>query len=149
MKVILLEKIHNLGKLGDTVNVKPGFGRNFLIPQGKAVPATEENISKFEARRAELEKAAAEKLVLAQKRAEKLKDVVIELIRKTVDETKLFGSIGVKEIVDELIAKGLEVEKREINLPTGPIREIGEYNIEVLLHPDVISTIKVKVEQEK
>ena len=148
MKVVLLEKIHQLGELGETVQVKPGYGRNFLIPKGKAAPATEENLAKFEARRAELEKAAVDKLAIAQKRADKLKDVAVSLVRKTVDETRLFGSIGVKEVIDELIAKGLEVEKREIHLPIGTIRELGDYDVEVHLHPDLIAIIKVKVEAE-
>jgi len=149
MKIILLEKIHNLGGLGDTVNVKAGYGRNYLIPQGRAVRVTKENVAKFEARRAELEKAESESLAAAQKRAEQLKDLILTIACKTHEESKLFGSVGVKEIVDAIAEKGMAVEKREVNMPEGLIHEIGEYSVEILLHGDVKAIIKVKVEEEQ
>ncbi|OGT23015.1 MAG: 50S ribosomal protein L9 [Gammaproteobacteria bacterium RIFCSPHIGHO2_02_FULL_42_13] len=149
MEVILLEAVHNLGKLGDTVKVKPGYARNHLIPYGKAVPANEENIKKFEARRAELEKIAAEHLAVAQKRAEPFKNLEITLMCKTQDEGKLFGSIGVREIVDAITAKGLTVEKSEVTLPDGPIRSTGEYNIVLIFHSDVKAKIKLNVKSEE
>lgn len=147
MKVILLEKIHKLGNLGDMVEVKPGYGRNFLIPQGRAVSATKENIAKFEARRAELEKAAVEKLSAAKQRAEKFKGIELTIVRKAIEEGKLFGSIGVRDIVDALVEKGMTVEKREVILPEN-IHEVGEYEIGLLLHSDVKVKIPVKVEAE-
>ncbi len=121
MQVILLEKVHNLGGLGDLVKVKPGYGRNFLIPQGKAAPATTQNVAKFEARRAELEKAAQEALKVGQARADQLKDVVISLTAKAGEEGKLFGSIGTRDIADAITAKGVKVQKSEILLPNGVI----------------------------
>ncbi|MGD9108634.1 MAG: 50S ribosomal protein L9 [Gammaproteobacteria bacterium] len=147
MKIILLEKVHKLGNLGDTVEVKSGYGRNFLIPQGRAVPATKENIAKFEARRAELEKAAAEKLSEAQQRAEKFKGLALILVRKAIEEGRLFGSVGVRDIVEAIAEKGMTVEKREVILPES-IHEVGEYEIELLLHSDVRVKIPVKVEAE-
>ncbi|MGD9152217.1 MAG: 50S ribosomal protein L9 [Gammaproteobacteria bacterium] len=147
MKIILLEKVHKLGNLGDTVEVKSGFGRNFLIPQGKAVPATKENIAKFEARRAELEKAAAEALAAAQQRAEKFKGIELTIVRKAIEEGKLFGSVGARDIVDAFAEKGMTVEKREVILPEN-IHEVGEYEIELLLHSDVKVKIPVKIEAE-
>jgi len=148
MKVILLEKIHNLGKLGDTVDVKPGYGRNYLVPQGKAIPATAENLAKFEERRAELEKAEKDALSVAERRAEQFKELEITITAKALDEGKLFGSVSVREIAEALTAKGIEIEKREINMPLGPIHEIGEYDVEALLHGDVKTTFKVKVDAE-
>jgi len=149
MKVILLEKIHKLGNLGDTVVVKPGYGRNFLIPQGKAVPANKENVAKFEARRAELEKVATEKLGEAQKRAEQLQGLSLEIIAQAQEEGKLFGSVGVREIVEAIVEKGFTVEKREVILPHGSIHEIGEYEVEIILHSDVKVTVPVKVIAEE
>jgi len=148
MKVILLEKIRNLGALGDTVNVKNGYARNFLIPQGKAVPATPGNLKDFEQRRAELEKAASEKLSDAEKRALSLKDVTITLKRQALDEGRLYGSISVRDIVESLAEKNIAVEKREVNFPQGPIHEVGEFEVEILLHGDVKAVIKVIVEAE-
>ncbi len=148
MKVILLEKIHNLGDLGDTVNVKPGFGRNFLVPHGKAVPATKENLSEVEARRAELEKAAKEVLSAAEKRAEPFKDVSLAITAKAHDEGKLFGSVGVREIVEALHAKDLDIEKKEVVLHEGPIHEVGEFEVELMFHSDVSVMIKVVIESE-
>ena len=131
MNVILLERIANLGSLGDTVKVKAGYGRNFLIPQGKAVPATSDNVEKFEARRAELEKVAAEKLGTAEARKDAIANLTITITQKAGEEGKLFGSVGPHDIADAITAAGVAVEKREIRLPEGPIRQIGEHRIEV------------------
>ena len=128
MQVILLEKVGKLGGLGDQVNVKSGYGRNFLFPQGKAVPATAANVEAFEARRAELEAAAAEKLGGAEARAEKINAVAITIETNAGDEGKLFGSIGAREIADAITAAGVEVVKSEIRLPNGPVREVGEFD---------------------
>lgn len=149
MQVILLEKVGRLGNLGDQVNVKPGFGRNFLIPYGKAVPASPENVEKFEQRRAELEKAAAEKLAEAQARAQKLAAIAeITLAANASEEGRLFGSISTREIADALIAAGTEVEKREVLMPNGPIRAIGDYVIDIQLHGDVVQPVTVHVVPE-
>jgi large subunit ribosomal protein L9 len=150
MEVILLEKVNNLGNLGEKVNVRPGYGRNFLIPQGKAVSATEENIAAFEARRAELEKAAAETLAVAEARAEKLNGLTVEIPRKAGDEGKLFGSVGTQDIAEAASATaGAEVAKSEVLMPTGAIRETGEFDIDLQLHSDVTATIKVAVVAEQ
>lgn len=149
MKVILLEKILNLGELGDTVEVKPGYGRNYLVPQGKAIPATAENLVKFEGRRAELEKLAKENISAAEKRAEQFKDLELTIVARALDEGKLFGSVNVREIAEALAAKGIVVEKRELNLPHGAMHEVGEYEVEAILHSDVKVNFKVKVEAEK
>ncbi len=149
MDVILLEKVQNLGDLGDKVQVKAGFGRNFLVPYGKAVPATKENVAKFEARRAELEKAAQEKLAEARTRAEALTGLRVEIVAKTADdEGKLFGSVGSREIMDAVAKAGADVEKSEIHLPNGPIRNVGEFNIEIQVHSDVLTEIAVVVVAE-
>lgn len=148
MEVILLESVANLGDLGDKVTVKSGFGRNFLIPQKKAVAATAENVAVFEERRAELEKAAAEKLSEAQARAEKVNELSVTITTKAGEEGKLFGSIGVRDIADACEAKGVEVEKSEVRLPEGPIRELGEFDIEIHLHPEVDATLKLAVVAE-
>jgi large subunit ribosomal protein L9 len=148
MEVILLEKIRNLGDLGDKVKVANGYGRNYLVPQGKAVPATKENIEHFEARRAELEKQAAEQLAAAQARAEKLNDLTVTIAANAGDEGKLFGSIGTRDIADAVTAAGVEVSKSEVKMPNGVIRNIGEYPLEVILHSDVSATITVKVVPE-
>lgn len=145
MEVILLDKVGKLGTIGDKVAVRAGFGRNYLIPQGKAVPATAENLKAFEARRAELEAAAAEKLAEAQKRAEKLQDLTVTLTANAGDEGKLFGSIGTKDIADAVTAAGAEVDKSEVRLPEGTLREIGEYEIDIQVHADVIQPIKLVV----
>jgi len=145
MEVILLEKIDNLGGLGDKVRVRPGYARNYLLPQGKAKFATAENIAEFEARRAELERAAAEALTAAETRRESLAGMVIELKAKAGGEGKLFGSIGASDIADAVTARGVEVEKREVRLPEGPLRQVGEYEIELHLHADVNAEIRVIV----
>lgn len=147
MEIILLEKIRNLGGLGDKVNVKAGYARNFLVPQDKAVYATEANVAEFEARRAELEKAAAETLKAAQARAEKVAAIAeITLSAQASEEGKLFGSINVREVADALTAAGAEVEKHEVSLPNGAIHELGEHPVHILLHSDVTVEIKVNVE---
>ena len=145
MEVILLEKVANLGSLGDKVKVKAGYGRNFLLPYGKAVPATEANLKAFEERRAELEKAAAEKQAAAQARAEALEGAAFTISSKAGEEGKLFGSIGVRDIADAITAGGTDVEKSEVRLPEGPIRVTGEYEIELQLHSDVEATVKLAV----
>ena len=149
MKVVLLDKIHNLGELGDVVNVKPGYGRNYLIPQGKAVSATKEKIAEVEARRVELEKIAADALKVAQERAEKLKEMHLTITSKALEEGKLFGSVNVRDVVEALAGKGFEIEKREVILQEGPIHNIGEHDIELRLHSDVSVKIKLHVEAEK
>ena len=145
MEVILLETVANLGDLGDRVSVKSGFGRNFLIPQKKAVPATAENVRRFEERRAELEKLANEKLAEAKARAVQIEALAITLSAQAGDEGKLFGSITVRDIADAVEAQNVSVEKSEIKLPDGPLRELGEYEITVHLHPDVDAELKVSV----
>ncbi|MDX1598282.1 MAG: 50S ribosomal protein L9 [Marinobacter sp.] len=148
MEVILLEKVANLGSLGDKVKVKAGYGRNFLLPYGKAVAATAENLKAFEERRAELEKVAAEKLAAAQTRAEALEGASFTIASKAGEEGKLFGSIGVRDIADAITAGGTEVEKSEVRLPEGPLRVTGEYDIELQLHSDVTVNIKLVVVAE-
>ncbi|MFL0798119.1 MAG: 50S ribosomal protein L9 [Cellvibrionaceae bacterium] len=149
MQVILLEKVGKLGAVGDQVNVKAGFGRNFLIPFGKAVPATKENVADFEARRAELEAAAAEKIGTATARAEKLAELAsVTIAANAGDEGKLFGSIGTRDIADAITAAGAEVAKAEVRLPEGALREVGEFDVAIQLHSDVQQTIKVVIEAE-
>lgn len=148
MEVILLEKVQNLGNLGDKVKVRPGFGRNFLIPQGKAVFATKDNVAKFEERRAELERVAAEKLGAAQERANGMEGLTVTIACKAGDEGKLFGSVGIPEIADAMNAAGAPVEKAEIRLPEGALRQIGDYDISVHLHTDVDVNVKVSVVAE-
>lgn len=145
MEVILLEKIDSLGGLGDKVRVRPGYARNYLLPQGKAKFATPENIAEFEARRAELERAAAEALAAAETRRESLSGMVIEMTAKAGSEGKLFGSIGASDIADAVTARGVEVEKREVRLPEGPLRQAGEYEIQLHLHADVDADIRIIV----
>jgi large subunit ribosomal protein L9 len=149
MEVILLEKIHNLGKLGDKVKVRAGYGRNFLIPSGKAVSATPANIEKFEARRAELEKHEAELLQKAQARAEQLNQVAVTITRKAGSEGKLFGSVGTVDITEAVKATGVELAKHEIRLPEGPFRTIGEFTVDIHLHADVDAAIKINIVAEE
>ncbi len=148
MNVILLERIVNLGDLGDEVAVKSGFARNFLIPQGKAVRASKENRSVFEARRADLERVAQERLGEAQGRAAKLQGATITIAAKAGEEGKLYGSVGTHDIAEALSAQGTEVAKSEVRLPNGVIRVVGEYDIEVRLHSDVDIVVKVVVVPE-
>jgi large subunit ribosomal protein L9 len=146
MEVILLENIGNLGNLGDTVQVKSGFGRNFLIPQGKAVPATAANVAEFESRRAELEAAAAETLAEAEGRAEQINALgLIEIPANAGEEGKLFGSVGTRDIADAITAAGCEIDKAEVRLPEGALRELGEYEIAIQVHGDVIAMVNIAV----
>jgi large subunit ribosomal protein L9 len=149
MEVILLEKIRNLGQLGEKVNVKSGYGRNFLIPKGKAVVATPENIEKFEHKRADLEHLAAQTLAVATERKAKIEALAsITIISNAGPEGKLFGSVGNYDVAETLKKAGIEIEKREVRMPLGPIQMIGEYDIEIHLHTDVNVSIKVIVESE-
>ena len=149
MEVILLEKIGNLGDLGDQVTVKPGYGRNYLIPQGKAVPATKDNVAMFEARRAELEAAAAEQLAAAQARADQIAALgPITIEANAGEEGKLFGSIGTRDIEDAVTAAGVEINKSEVRLPEGALRELGEYQVELHLHSDIDITIELHIVPE-
>ncbi|WP_261816117.1 50S ribosomal protein L9 [Vibrio gallicus] len=146
MQVILLDKIGNLGGLGDTVNVKSGYARNFLIPQGKAVMATKSNVEMFETRRAELEAKVAEQLTAAQARAENVNALeAVVIASKAGDEGKLFGSIGTRDIADAITAAGVEVSKSEVRLPEGALRNIGEFEISIQLHSEVFATITLQV----
>ena len=151
MQVILLEKIGKLGELGEQVNVRPGYGRNFLIPSGKAVPATPENIEKFEAQRAELEQAQADTFAAAQARAEQVNDLEIILPRRIVSDDRLYGSVSVSDIAEAVQAAGQQVTKHEIRLPDGPFRTLGDYEVELHLHADVSARINLKIiaEQEQ
>lgn len=147
MQVILLDKVSNLGSLGQLVKVKPGYGRNYLIPQGKAVLATERNQAAFASRRAELEKAAQAAQAAANERLQQLIDLVVEIKVKAGDEGKLFGSVGPRDIALAISEKGFKVAKSEINLPDA-IRTIGEYEVEVQFHTDVRGVVKVNVVPE-
>ncbi|SUD90419.1 50S ribosomal protein L9 [Psychrobacter phenylpyruvicus] len=148
MQVILLQRIVNLGKLGETVDVKSGYGRNYLIPQGKALPATPANVEKFEARRAELEAIEAEELAAAQKRADALTDVNVIMRAKSGEDGKLFGSIGTRDIADALTKSGLEVDRSEVKLPEGTLRQVGEYSVDIQLHHDIFANILVTILSE-
>ncbi len=149
MNVILLEKIRNLGDLGDSVSVAAGYGRNFLIPQGKAVPATKDNLKHFEERRAELQAAADEKLAKAQARADQLAGLAVTITANAGDEGKLFGSVGTADIADAVTAQGVELQKKGVRMPEGAIRQTGEFTFEVHLHPEVEANIKVIVVGEE
>jgi large subunit ribosomal protein L9 len=150
MQIILLEKIKNLGDLGTVVDVRAGYGRNFLIPQGKALPATKDNLATVEARRVELQKQAEEQLAAAQARAEKLQDAAVTLASKAGDEGKLFGSIGTRDIAEAITAQtGVEVEKAEVKLPNGALRNTGEFEVDVQLHSELTVTIKLAVVPEE
>ncbi|MCL6556130.1 MAG: 50S ribosomal protein L9 [Burkholderiales bacterium] len=148
MQVILLEKVANLGQLGDVVKVKDGYARNYLIPQGKAKRATPENIEEFARRRAELERQEAEKLAAAQARADQLAGMNVQIAQRAGVDGKLFGSVGTVDIVEALKAKGISVAKSEIRMPAGPIKAIGEYAIDLVLHTDVRTSITVTVVPE-
>jgi len=148
MELILLEKVQKLGDLGDKVNVKPGYGRNYLVPQGKAVPATSTNIAEFEKRRAELEKAAMAKLSSAEDRLKALDGFEINLVANASEEGKLYGSIGPREIAEAVEKEGPKLEKSEVIMGEGPIRYTGEHEVLVHLHADVETTIKVTIEAE-
>ncbi|MGJ0516269.1 MAG: 50S ribosomal protein L9 [Methylomicrobium sp.] len=148
MEVILLEKIANLGALGDKVTIKAGYGRNYLIPAGKAVAATQQKVAEFEARRAELEKAAAEKLAAAQARADAISKLKIVITHKAGDEGRLFGSVGTHNIAEAITAAGVAVEKSEVRLPHGAIRHVGEFPIDINLHSDVVVTLPITIAVE-
>lgn len=149
MEVILLEKVGRLGSIGDKVSVKSGYGRNYLIPTGKAVFATPGNIAEFEQRRAELEKAASERKVDAEARATKLSALAsVQIGANAGDEGKLFGSVGTRDIADAITAAGVEVAKSEVKLPEGAIREVGEFEVDIQLHADVTATIKLVIVAE-
>lgn len=145
MNVILLENVGKLGGLGDQVSVKAGYGRNFLIPFGKAVSATKANIESFGARRAELEKLAAEKLAAAQVRADKLNELTVTIEANAGEEGKLFGSIGTRDLAEAISKAGCDVTKAEIRLPNGVVRDLGEFDVAVQVHSDVTATIKLIV----
>ena len=145
MNIILLERVRNLGDLGQEVSVAPGYGRNFLIPQGKAVRATNDNRTQFETQRAGLEQVANDRLKSAQDRAAKLVGAAISLAARASEEGRLYGSIGTREIADAITARIAEVSKAEVRMPEGSIRQVGEYNVELGLHTDVVVTVKVTV----
>ena len=149
MEVILLEKVQNLGDLGDKVSVRPGYGRNYLIPKGKAVAATEDNLAEFERRRAELEKTQADALATAERRAAALREVMVSIARKAGDEGRLFGSVGTSDIAEAVTAAGAELHKHEVRLPEGPLRQAGEYDIVLHLHADVDASVKLMVVPEE
>jgi large subunit ribosomal protein L9 len=148
-QVILLEKVYSLGDLGEQVSVRNGYARNYLIPYGKAVPANKETIAQFEARRAELERLAQENLASAQARADTLSTLVLTLPVKAGEEGRLYGSIGRPELVQAAHAAGFDLEKSEIQLPHGPLRQLGEHDITVQLHSDVTITLKINIVPEK
>lgn len=149
MEIILLAKTRNLGNLGDRVKVKSGYGRNYLIPQGKALPASEANIKMFEERRAELERQAASEVDAANQRAAKLTELAsVTVTAKAGDEGKLFGSVGTRDIATAITDAGVEVKKAEVLMPNGPIRHTGDFVIEIQLHSDVRGEIKVSVVPE-
>lgn len=148
MEIILLEKIANLGAMGEKVNVKSGYGRNYLIPQGKATPATADNIAEYEARRADLEKAAAEVLAAAEVRRDALFEKVITIVSKAGDEGKLFGSIGTADIASVISEQLIVVERNEVRLPDGAFRTTGEHDVQLQLHTDVNVVVKLIIEAE-
>ena len=145
MEVILLDKVGRLGAIGDKVTVKAGYGRNFLLPQGKAVAATAKNIADFEERRAGLEATAAAKIAEATARAEKLAELTVTIAANAGDEGRLFGSIGTRDIADAISAAGVTVAKSEVRLPQGVLRETGAYEIDVQLHAEVVQAVKLNV----
>ena len=148
MQIILREKIRKLGSLGELVNVKSGYARNFLIPQRKALMATRANLERFETERAELEAAAAALLAEAGARAEKLKDMLITITASAGEGGKLFGSVGTRDVSDAITKSGVEIHKHEVRMPLGVIRQIGEYSIDLHLHTDVTFPVKVNVVPE-
>ena len=145
MQVILMEKVANLGELGDVVKVKDGYARNYLIPHGKAKRATEANIKAFEVRRVELEKTQAEALAKAQERGAKLDGLTLQIVQKAGVDGRLFGSVTNYDIVEALTKQGLEVERAQVRMPDGPLKQVGEYKLQIALHPDVVAAINVAV----
>jgi len=145
MQVILMEKVANLGNLGDVVKVKDGYARNFLLPQGKAKRATEDNLKAFEVRRAELEKAQAAALAQAQERGAKLEGLVLKIPQKAGVDGRLFGSVTNYDIVEALKTQGVEVERANVRMPAGALKQVGEYPLQIALHTDVVVTVTVSV----
>ena len=145
VSLVLLEKVPNLGQIGDNVKVKPGYGRNFLIPNGKAVRADEENKAEYEKRKEALLSAEAERKDLATNLASGMESLVIEITAEVSEEGTLYGSVGTREIADALVEKGHQVEKSAVRLPEGVLKEVGEYSIDLELHPEVIAPITVKI----
>ncbi len=145
MEVILLEKVRNLGNLGDKVDVKSGYGRNYLLPKNKAIFATEKNIAQFEEKRTDLEKKAQQALVLAEERATQLNETTLVIKAMASDEGKLYGSVGINEIKESLAERSIEASKREIVMPEGPLHSIGQYSVEMHLHTDVIAQLKIEI----
>ncbi|HQU14727.1 MAG: 50S ribosomal protein L9 [Chromatiales bacterium 21-64-14] len=148
MEVILLEKVEHLGNLGDRVRVRRGYARNFLIPKGRATEATAVNVARFEERRAELEKHAAEMLGGAEARRAQLDQLSVTIVSTAGEEGKLFGSVGAIEIAEAITASGIAVERREVRLPVGPFRQLGEYEVTLHLHGDVDATVKISIVPE-
>ncbi|MHB0776344.1 50S ribosomal protein L9 [Halomonas sp. WWR20] len=148
MEVILLDKIGKLGALGDKVTVKPGYGRNYLVPYGLAVPATRDNVEAFEAQRAELEAQAADRKSEAEARAAQLSEIELSLVARAGDEGKLFGSIGARDLAEAIAQAGIDIAKSEVRMPEGPIRQTGEYDIALQLHAEVSATVRVVVVAE-
>ncbi|OLO03453.1 MULTISPECIES: 50S ribosomal protein L9 [Salinicola] len=148
MEVILLDNIGKLGDLGDKVTVKPGYGRNYLVPYGLAVPATKDNVEAFETQRAELEAQAAERKSQAETRAAQLAEIELSLVAKAGEEGKLFGSIGPRDLAEAMAQAGIEVAKSEVRMPEGPLRQTGEYDIALQLHAEVTSSVRVVVVAE-
>lgn len=149
MKVILLDKVENLGGLGDLVTVKPGYARNYLIPTGRAAQATPDNLKSFEERRADLERQIAEALAAAQARAERLQETTVTIARRTGEQGKLFGSVGTADVADAISASGVEVARSEVRMPEGQLRQTGSYPIELHLHPEVNVEITVEIVSEE
>jgi large subunit ribosomal protein L9 len=145
MQVILMEKVGNLGNLGDVVKVKDGFARNYLIPHGKAKRATPDNLKAFESRRTELEQTHAKALVEAQERGAKLEGLTVQISQKAGVDGRLFGSVTNYDIVEALRARGIEIERRQVRMPQGPLKQVGDFPIEIELHTDVVGTITVSV----
>lgn len=145
MELILLEKVVNLGQLGDVVKVRNGYARNFLIPQGKAKRATEQNVKEFEARRAELEKAQADLLAQAQERVAKLDGLMLQIAQKAGVDGKLFGSVTNIDIAEALKKQGMEVERSQIRMPHGPLKQVGDHQVSIVLNPDAVANITISV----
>ncbi len=148
MEIILLEKVTNLGNLGDKVTVKPGYGRNYLIPQGKAVVATAARLAEFEQRRADLEKKAAEQVAAAQARAATIEALKLVIRQKAGDEGRLYGSVSARDIAEAATQAGVAIEKSEVRLPTGPLRILGDYEIRIQLHGDVTAVLALNLQPE-
>lgn len=148
MQIILLEKVANVGNLGDVVKVKAGFARNFLIPKGMAKRATPQNLELLETKRAELEKAAADKLAAAQAIGEKLEGTAVKLVQKAGVDGRLFGSVGNFDVVEALAAQGIAIEKAQVRMPSGPLKTVGDHPVAIALHTDVVAHITVTVQAD-